>query len=106
MAKKPRPRAKRREAQRSDEKLQAARERLFQLEAGGSPERPVSVLSAAVIEGYAESVPCPRCEGRHGVVEHVAVTVARVRLRETRLRCRQCGTTRSMWFRITDAGPN
>jgi hypothetical protein len=27
-------------------------------------------------------------------------------LREARLRCRQCGTTRSLWFRIADARPN
>ena len=106
MAKKPRPRAKRRESQRAGEKLKAARERLFQLEIGGSPERPLPVVSAAVVEAHAESVPCPRCEGKHEVVEHVAVTVSRVRLREARLRCRQCGTTRSLWFRISDVGPN
>ena len=106
MAKKPRPRAKRRETERTGEKLKAARERLFQLETGGSPERPLPVVSAAVIEAHAESVPCPRCDGKHEVVEHVAVTVQRVRLRETRLRCRQCGTTRSLWFRINGVGPN
>ena len=106
MAKKPRPRAKRRESQRAGEKLKAARERLFQLEIGGSPERPLPVVSAAVVEAHAESVPCPRCEGKHEVVEHVAVTVSRVRLREARLRCRQCGTARSLWFRISDVGPN
>ena len=106
MAKKPRPRAKKREADRALAKLQVARERLFGLELGGSPERPLSVMSAAVVEAQAESVPCPRCAGRHEVLEHVAVTVAGVRLRETRLRCRQCGTARSLWFRITDPGPN
>ena len=84
----------------------AARERLFQLETGGSPERPLPVVSATVVEAHAESVPCPRCGGKHDLVEHVAVTVLRVRLREARLRCRQCGTTRSLWFRISDVGPN
>ena len=83
-----------------------ARERLFALEAGGSPERPIAVVSAAVVEAHAESVGCPRCDGKQEVVEHVAVTVAGARLREARLRCRQCGTTRSMWFRISDVGPN
>jgi hypothetical protein len=106
MAKKPRPRALRREEQRTLAKLQAARERLFSLEVGGSPERPLSVVSAAVVEAHAESVPCPRCAGRHEVLEHVALTVAGSRLREARLRCRQCGTTRSLWFRIADTGPN
>ena len=106
MAKKPRPRTQRREAERASGKLEAARDRLFQLETGGSPERPITVVSAAVVEAHAESVPCPRCDGKHEVVEHVAVTVRGVRLREARLRCRQCGTTRSSWFRINDAGPN
>lgn len=106
MAKKPRPRATRREEQRALAKLQAARERLFALETGGSAERPLSIVSAAVVETHAESVPCPRCASRHEVLEHVAVTIAGVRLREARLRCRQCGTERSLWFRIGDAGPN
>jgi hypothetical protein len=106
MAKKPRPRTKLRETARAADKLRAARERLFELELGGSSERPLSVSSAAVVETHAESVPCPRCEGRHDVSEHVAVTVHGVRLREARLRCRQCGTTRSLWFRITERGPN
>lgn len=106
MAKKPRPRAERRAAERAVSKLQSARERLFQLEAGGSAERPLPIASAAVVEAHAESVPCPRCDGRHQVAEHVAVTVAGARLREARLVCRQCGTRRSLWFRISDVGPN
>jgi len=59
-----------------------------------------------LVEAQAESAACPRCDGKHEVVEHVAVTVLRVRLREARLRCRQCGTRRSLWFRINDIGPN
>lgn len=106
MAKKPRPRTKRRETARAVDKLQAARERLFELEPGGTPERPLSIASAAVVETHAESVPCPRCAGKQEVSEHVAVTVQGTRLREARLRCRQCGTMRSLWFRIIELGPN
>ena len=112
MVKKTRPRAQRREAQRELTKLHAARERLFALELGGAPERPLPVVSAAVIEPHAESTPCPRCDGKLELVEHKAVTVAKpdvegpTRLREVRLRCRQCGTPRSLWFRIADIGPN
>jgi transposase-like protein len=106
MAKKPRPRGQRREAERAQDKLRQARERLFALEPGGSSERPLPIVSAAVVEAHAESLPCPRCDGKHEVVEHVAVTRAGIRLREARLRCRQCGTTRSLWFRIADARPN
>jgi hypothetical protein len=100
MAKKTRARTQRREAVRALSKLEAARERLFQLDTGGSPERPLEVSSAAVVEAHAESVPCPRCEGKHDVLEHVALTRDEVRLREARLRCRQCGSKRSLWFRI------
>lgn len=106
MPKKPRPRATRREAERAAAKLRDARQRLFELEPGGSAERPFAVVSAAVVEAHAESVPCPRCEGRHEVLEHGARTIDGARLREARLRCRQCGTTRSLWFRINDPRPN
>ena len=107
MAKKPpRPRGQRREAERAQSKLQQARQRLFELEVGGAAERPLAVASAAVVEAHAESVPCPRCGGKHEVAEHVAVTHAGIRLREVRLRCRQCGTTRSLWFRINGVGLN
>jgi hypothetical protein len=106
MGKKSRPRAQRRDSERALAKLRDARQRLFELELGGAAERPLPVVSAAVVETHAESVQCPRCNGKHEVVEHVAVTVAGVRLREARLRCRQCGTTRSLWFRIIDGGPN
>lgn len=106
MVKKPRSRTKLREAARSLQKLRAARERLLALEPGGSPERPVLVVSAAVVETHAESVPCPRCNNKHEVTEHLAVTVDGSRLREARLRCRQCGSTRSLWFRIQESGPN
>ncbi len=106
MPKKPRPRAQRRQQERDLAKLRAARERLFLLERGGSPERPLAIASAAVVEVHAESVPCPLCGGRQQVSEHVAVTVQGVRLREARLLCRQCGSRRSLWFHIADAGPN
>lgn len=106
MAKKPRPRTQRRETERTVSKLREARERLFELELGGAAERPLPVASPAVVEIQAESVPCPRCGAKHDVVEHVAITVAGIRLREARLRCRQCGTSRSLWFRISDPGTN
>lgn len=106
MAKKTRPRGQRRETERAHSKLSKARQRLFELEVGGSAERPLPVVSAAVVETHAESVPCPLCQNKHEVVEHVAVTRLGVRLREARLRCRQCGTSRSLWFRINDVGPN
>ena len=100
MPKKPRARTERRQDERTLAKLRDARQRLFTLEPGGSAERPLLVPSAAVVESQAESVPCPRCGGRHQVEEHVASTVGGMRLREARLVCRQCGSRRSLWFQI------
>lgn len=106
MAKKPRARTVRRAAARHGSKLAEARERLFELELGGAPERPLTIASAAVVESHASALACPRCQGKHEVVEHVAVTLGSTRLREARVRCRQCGSTRSVWFVIRDVGPN
>lgn len=102
MAKKPkRARTIRREAQRAAAGLAEDREKLFKLELGASPERPVEVESAAVVEVRALGVACPRCAGEHRLVEHAAVTSARGdRLREVRLACRSCGSRRSLWFRL------
>ncbi|HEX3777008.1 MAG TPA: hypothetical protein VHV51_21190 [Polyangiaceae bacterium] len=99
-----RPRAALRERTRAQQKLAKDREKLFQLEPGGGPERPLDASTAAVIETHATSVPCPHCGGHHEVTEHVALVHRGVRLREAKLRCRQCGTTRSLWFRIV--GPS
>lgn len=90
----------RRSQEKSSEKLARDRERLFLLEVGGTPERPIGVVSSSVVEAQALSTPCPRCLGTHDLVEHAAVAVHGVRLREARLRCRQCGSRRSLWFRL------
>mgnify|MGYP003444629667 CR=1 FL=1 len=102
MPKKPkRARTVRREAQREAAALADARERLYVLNPGGAPERPISVDAVSVIELRARSVPCPRCQGDQRVDEHKAVTTTHgARLREVRLICRACGTRRSLWFQL------
>lgn len=101
MAKKPkRDRTVRREAIRAAAALAVNKERLFELSVGGAPERPIEVDAANVVEIRAVGVPCPRCEGEQRVAEHAAVTVGGMRLREARLVCRQCGSRRSLWFRL------
>jgi transposase-like protein len=94
----------RRAQERAENRLQADRDRLFALEPGGSPERPLAAASAAVIESHALSVRCPRCGANHELVEHSAHVRNGVRLRETKLRCRHCGSERSLWFKIV--GPS
>ena len=94
----------RREQERAQNRLKEDRERLFALEPGGNPERPLAAASAAVIESHALSVPCPQCAANHELLEHSAHVRSGVRLRETKLRCRQCGSQRSLWFKIV--GPS
>lgn len=91
---------------RAGRALAEAKERLFQLELGGTPARPIEVASASVIEPHALSMPCPRCDGTHDLVEHAAITVDGVRLREVRLACRQCGSRRAVYFRLREERPN
>jgi hypothetical protein len=101
VAKKPkRERAIRREAQRRSASIAKDAERLFELEPGGSAERPIEVDSPSIVESRSRATPCPRCGGPHRVEEHAAVAVAGVRLREARLTCRSCGSRRSMWFQL------
>ena len=107
MAKRPPKRSERtirREQARALTRLQSDREKLFALEPGGNVERPLDATSAAVIESHATSVPCPLCGATQEVVEHIALVHHGVRLRETKLRCRQCGSERSLWFKIV--GPS
>ena len=89
--------------QRRQDKLADQREAVFRLEPGGSAARPIEVISASVVEAHALGVSCPRCSGPHELVEHAAIAVAGVRLREAKLRCRQCGSQRSMFFRLAQA---
>jgi hypothetical protein len=109
MAKRPPKRSERtvrREQARALTRLQSDRERLFTLEPGGAPEHPLDASSAAVIEAHATSIPCPLCESTQEVVEHTALVHNGVRLREVKLRCRQCGSKRSLWFKIVGSSLN
>jgi len=90
----------RREAERRADALGRDRERLFAASTGGSAAHPVLVESASVVEARARAVPCPRCEGEHAVVEHASINGPFGRLREAKLRCRRCASTRSMFFRL------
>ena len=96
----------RREQERAVTRLHSDRERLFKLEAGGSAERPLPASSAAIIETHASAVPCPLCGASQEVLEHTASVREGVRLRETKLRCRQCGSQRSLWFKIVGTSLN
>ena len=100
------PRGQRRLQARGNAKLVKDRERLARLEVGGSPDNPVNVVSASVVEAQAGSVPCPLCGEKLRVGEHTAETIHGVRLRVAHMACTQCGAPRSLYFRIAPPLPN
>jgi uncharacterized protein YbaR (Trm112 family) len=79
------------------------RERLAVLSPGGSPVKPIPVVSAAVVEVRANALACPQCEGTYRVHDHRAPATG---LRAVDVTCQQCGVPRTLWFRLTDGAPN
>lgn len=102
-AKKERPRTERRKRERAARERVRARQELALLETGGSSERPIEVVSSAVIEGRAGSLPCPLCGGAFRVEDHQAESAL---LRIVSVRCRRCGVPRKLWFRIASRVTN
>jgi hypothetical protein len=100
MAQVPRKRTAKRAAARAQAKLVQARKQLFELEPGGSAQRPLEVPSASVIEGRTRSFSCPQCDRELLAAEHRAVVHKGVRLREVHARCSACGDERKLWFRV------
>lgn len=96
----------RRADERARDKLLDARSRLAQLEPGGNPARPLEVVSASLVEPGAVGRPCVRCDGRVRVEEHAAEVVDGARLRVVRVRCADCGSERTIYFRVGSALPN
>lgn len=70
---------------------------------GGSPEYPIEVASAAVIEPRACSLPCPRCGSPAHVDEHAVDGHGKQRLRVTQMRCGTCGHRRPLYFMVRRA---
>jgi hypothetical protein len=85
---------------RLQEKLAGTSEKLGALEDGGSPEHPLVVESASLVEPRAEALPCLRCESPMRVREHAAEHIAGEPLRIVTLNCRACGAERTVYFRI------
>lgn len=92
-----RDRTERREAERAAKKLARARLKLAVHEPGGSPDRPIEVTSASVIEVHAKGTPCAAC-GEHGV--RVEEHEAREGLRIVDVLCPRCGARRDVFYRI------
>ena len=97
------PNAERRAAQRAREKIADASEKLAKLEAGGSPERPIDLETASLVEPHARSMPCVRCGNEVRVALHEAKTLGERRLRVVETKCTHCGAIRVLYMRITTA---
>lgn len=106
MAKNPRARTERRERERALAKLAKDREKLARLEAGGSPARPIELVSASQVEVHARALGCARCGAEPRVEEHTAHVIEGQRLRLARLSCPACGARRDVWFRLVPALPS
>ena len=96
-------RTERRARERAARQLVRDREKLASLVAGGAPERPIEVVSSAVIEGRVGAMPCAQCEGRYRVVDHRSAGAG---VRAVDVRCDRCGVARTLWFRIVSDEPN
>jgi hypothetical protein len=101
-----RARRERREQERAAKKAVRVTERLARQLPGGTAEAPIDVDAPAVAEIKARSVPCPQCGGELAIEGDRADSTPRGVLRELEMRCRRCGTRRSLWFRVAPRAPS
>ena len=74
------------------------------LSRGIARELPIKVRSAAVVEVRTAALTCPSCAvGTYRIEDHVSVAAG---VRRVDVVCRQCSTTRSLWFRLEPDEPN
>ena len=103
-----RPRTLRRELDREQAKLVIAKEKLWSLSEGASPQRPIALESASQVEVHAASMTCPLCGDSFRVLEHTVLHVpgSDRTLRVTRVRSPKCGIERELYFVLRAALPN
>lgn len=98
-----RPRTQRRADERATRKLVQDLERLWAASPGATAARPITVMSAAVIEPRIGSLRCPLCEGEYAIREHAAAGSG---TRVVSVRCKLCHAPRQLWFRLGSAAPS
>jgi hypothetical protein len=99
-------RAAKNAALRAREKLADVGAKLARLETGGSPENPIELESASLVEPTTTSTPCARCGGQLRVDDHTAEKINGSLLRVVHAHCYQCGVPRILYMRILSALPN
>jgi hypothetical protein len=98
---KSRTRTQRRAAERELQKLEDAREKLSRISPGGTPENPLEVQSASVIELAATALGCNRCAAEVRVEAHEAIVTSSGGERRVVLRCKSCGHLREVFVRLS-----
>jgi len=106
MARDPRARRARREKERALRKEVRRVEELAARLPGATPELPIDVAAASVVEVKARATRCPQCGGELQIKGDRAETTPRGVLRELALACRLCRAPRTIWFRVATGGPN
>jgi hypothetical protein len=101
-----RPRSARRAKERELRKRARRTEQLAADLPGGSPELPIDVASASVVETMARATPCVQCGGELELGGDRATSTARGVVRAIALTCRRCHAPRTLWFRIESRAPN
>ena len=102
----PRPRRAARAAARALRKQVRRTETLAGKLPGASPDHPLDVTSASVVEGAARATPCVQCGGDLELRGDRATSTPRGVLREIALACRRCHAPRTLWFRIVPPAAN
>jgi hypothetical protein len=101
-----RPRVKRRQDERTLRKRVRRVEGVADRLPGGSPQYPIDVTSAVVVEGRARGARCVQCGGDYEVRGDRASSTGRGVLREMELVCRRCHAPRTLWFRVAVTAPS
>jgi hypothetical protein len=106
MPRPPRPRRQQREQSRALRKQVRRTEALARQLPGATPDHPIDVNSASVVESRARSTPCLQCGGDLDLRTDGAISTPRGVLRELALVCRRCHAPRSLYFRIPTPASN
>jgi hypothetical protein len=102
----PRSRRQRRVEERALRKEVRRTETLAEKLPGASPDNPVDVASASVVETMARGTPCVQCGGELEPRGERATSTARGVLRAIAVTCRRCHAARTLWFRVAPPAPN
>jgi hypothetical protein len=98
---KERPRSQRRVRERMAQRLVRDRQKLALLSPGGTPERPIDVVSTSVIAVRARATPCPLCDGALRLDEESAGNRGGKLLHAAHVTCTSCGIARQLWFHVS-----